>query len=222
MKKLLNISASSLGLFKECPRCFYLQIKEKIHRPSGPFPSLPGGMDGLIKKYFDKYRSLSKLPPAIDGKVKGKLLDNFQLLEKWRNWRQGLKIEDEDLGVQLVGALDDCLMGDDGKFIPLDYKTRGYALKEGAPEYYLHQLDIYSYLLDENGYPTNNLAYLVYFHPIDFGDDGMAKFEITVQEKNVDKDRGKKLFYDAAILLQGPIPPKHTECQFCSWSSLEV
>ena len=49
-----------------------------IHRPRGVFPSLPGGMDNLIKKYFDTYRLQNKLPPEIDGKVEGVLMADLE------------------------------------------------------------------------------------------------------------------------------------------------
>ena len=30
---------------------------------------MPGGMGGVIKLYFDKYRKLGKMPPELEGKV---------------------------------------------------------------------------------------------------------------------------------------------------------
>jgi len=38
----------------ECPRCFWLQIVKNIKRPAGIFPSLPSGMDKILKVHFDK------------------------------------------------------------------------------------------------------------------------------------------------------------------------
>ena len=58
----MRLSPSSLNLFLECPKCFWLRMKMGVHRPMGPFPSLPSGMDGLIKTYFDKLAF--KLPGA--------------------------------------------------------------------------------------------------------------------------------------------------------------
>lgn len=58
----------------ECPRCFWLQFNKNIHRPRGIFSSLPGGMDGVIKKYYDSYRKQGKLPPEVEGKLTDKLL----------------------------------------------------------------------------------------------------------------------------------------------------
>ena len=51
------LSPSQLGLFKECPRCFWMGKVKGIGRPRGIFPSLPGGMDNVIKPHFDRYRA---------------------------------------------------------------------------------------------------------------------------------------------------------------------
>ena len=81
----IRLSPSTLNLFLECQKCFWLDQVKGIHRPRGIFPSLPGGMDGLIKKYFDKYRALGKLPPELEGKLDGvELFADGILLNKWR------------------------------------------------------------------------------------------------------------------------------------------
>lgn len=217
-EKHFRLSASSIGLYLECPRCFWLGQVAGIHRPSGPFPSLPGGMDNVIKKYFDRYRnSRTGLPPEIEGRVGGKLLGDMELLRKWRNWRTGLVYDDSELNATLMGALDDCLIDEDGSHIPLDYKTRGYPLKEDSTSYYQHQLDIYTFLLSENGYKTNGTAYLVYYHPLEAKEDGLVKFEITVKKMETDKDRAKSMFEEAVKTLQGEAPKRHSSCGFCSF-----
>ncbi|ODS30309.1 MAG: hypothetical protein SCARUB_04585 [Candidatus Scalindua rubra] len=80
---------TGLNLFRNCPRCFWLHYNKQVRRPRGIFPSLPGGMDLVIKKYFDRYRG--KLPPEIEGKVEGCLMPGVELMNKWRNWRTGLE-----------------------------------------------------------------------------------------------------------------------------------
>lgn len=215
-KSLIKLSASSLNLFRECPRCFYLQLKMKIHRPSGPFPSLPGGMDSVIKVYFDKYRP--ELPPELLGKIPGQLFGDKDQMKKWRNWRTGLAYTDMNLGAQLTGALDDLLI-DDKKYIPLDYKTRGYGLKEDSTEFYRDQLNIYEFLLKENGFKTAGVAWLVYFYPKEVKENGVVIFEVFPKKMETNPDVAKKLFESAVQLLAGQLPPHHSICGFCSWAS---
>lgn len=206
---------TGLNLFKDCPRCFWLHFNKNVHRPRGIFPSLPGGMDLVIKDYFDKYRS--SLPPEIDGKVVGQLIPDVELLNKWRNWRTGLEYHDKKRDAVLFGALDDCLVNDD-HYIPLDYKTRGFPPKDGDSEkYYQTQLDAYALLLNENGYKTKDFAYLVYYYPEEVKKDGIVKFNIKPVKVNIDLERAQKTFEDAVDLLKGPMPKRHSDCEHCCW-----
>jgi len=212
---MFTISATSLSLLNECQRCFYLKVKEGISRPSGPPPALHTKMDILIKQYFDKFRKLGQLPPQLVGKVEGRLFDNIDILNKWRAWQTGLRFKDEKANVQLVGALDDCLF--DGKyFIPLDYKTKG-TIKDDSHIYHQDQLNIYTWLLDKNGYPTKNVGYLVFFSPLEILNNNLIKFEIVPKKIDTSKEDAVKLFYKAVSLLQGPLPEKHKDCQYCLW-----
>lgn len=212
MVNQFNLSPSTLGLFKECPRCFWLHIDRNHKRPRGIFPSLPGGMDLVIKKYFDKYRG--SLPPEIKGKVRGVLFDDLITLNKWRYWRTSLKYQKDN--ITLHGAFDDLLIEDD-IFIPLDYKTRGSEPKEETLEYFLHQLDLYTLLLARNGYKTDGLAYLVYYYPQKVSENGMVKFKVEPEEVKVSLKRAEKLLDDAIDLLKGPEPKSHKECEYCNF-----
>lgn len=210
---------SGLSLFLECPRCFWLRYNEEVHRPETVFPSLPGGMDRIIKEYFDTFRKVGKLPPEIDGKVSGQLLADQALLDDWRNWRKGLVYYDDKLEAALTGALDDCLVDGD-YYIPLDYKTRGSAPKEGSSEqYYQVQLDTYVFLLQKNGYKTREYAYLIYYYPDKIMESHLVKFNVEVMKLETDSQRAYKIFSDAVQCLRGPIPKSHTECVFCAWFS---
>ena len=57
-----KLSPSSLNLMKECPRCFWLDKHNVWKRPSGIFPSLPSGMDKILKVHFNKFRDKGELP----------------------------------------------------------------------------------------------------------------------------------------------------------------
>lgn len=214
---MLRISPTTgLSLFRDCPRCFWMHYNENVHRPRGIFPSLPGGMDLVIKKYFDNFRGT--LPPEIEGHVEGKLIPELGLMNKWRNWRTGLEYEDKKLDAVLFGALDECLIDEDNHYIPLDYKTKGSAPKDGDSEkYYQTQLDTYSFLLNKNGYKTRDFAYLVYYFPKEVKKNGIVNFEVKSIKIETDLKRAQKTFEDAILLLQSPIPKKHSECEYCLW-----
>ena len=208
---------TGLNLFRECERCFFLHHKQGVHRPRGIFPSLPGGMDLVIKGYFDQFRGA--LPPELRGKVEGVLIKNQAALNQWRNWRTGLEYRDEQRNAVLFGALDDCMVADN-LHVPLDYKTKGSAPHPGDGErYYQLQLDTYALLLKANGYEPANFAYLVYYFPLRVGAQGNVTFRVFPVRVSVDPERAKKTFEGAVDLLHGErIPERHSQCEYCSWN----
>ena len=216
--QIIKLSPSTISLFMECPRCFWLQFNKNIHRPRGIFPSLPGGMDGVIKKYYDTYRRQGKLPPEVDGKLTGKLFDDEKLLKSWQSNWEGIKYFDKDLNALMKGVLDDCLVDGD-IYIPLDYKTRGYDLKEDSTSYYQHQLDIYCYLLAKNGYKITNYAYLVYYFPKAVKENGLVEFNVEPKKVDTDIKHAEQLFKEAVACLKGPEPKRDADCscEFCNW-----
>ena len=213
---MIILSATSLSLLRECPRCFYLQVKDGIRRPQGiPMP-LYTKMDSLVKNYFDGFRVNGELPPQLEGLVEGRLFDNQDILRKWRNWRTGLSFIDKNAGAKIVSALDDCLVSEDGRFLPLDYKSKG-EIREDSHVFHQRQLDIYTWLLDENGYPTKDVGYLVFFAPQEVRNDNTIKFDIIPRRIETSKENAKELFYKAVNLLNGPMPEKHENCDYCRW-----
>lgn len=212
----IKLSPSKLNLYLECPLCFWLN-EHGIHRPSGPFPSLPGGMDRKLKIYFDKYRKLGKLPPELKDKVEGKLYDNLDKMNLWRNNFKGISWTDEN-GNILAGAIDDCLF--DGKnFIIVDFKTYGGSeITNEKIDFYQNQLDCYTLLFEKNKLKHPGFAYLIFFIPVEVKEHGEVKFDIQVKKVKVDSKRALKTFNDAIKIIHEARPKKHSECKFCAWA----
>lgn len=211
-----KLSPSTLNLFLECPRCFWLDKVKGIKRPRGIFPSLPGGMDSIIKAYFDKYRQSGNLPPEISGRVAGSLFSDITLLGRWRSWKTtNLRYEDKLLNASLSGALDDCLV-EDSYYIPLDYKTRGSQLKEDPRKYYQTQLDCYCLMLEASGYKTKGLAYLAYYWPIEEREGGIVQFHVEPIRIETKPNSAKNIFTNAVNLLRSNIPPASQTCEYCN------
>ena len=109
-----RLSPSSIGIMRDCERCFWLRFNRNVHRPRGIFPTLPGGIDEVLKGHFDRFREKGELPPELARSgFKGKLLDDQLLIDEWRE--DGIKAEVPELGVSLLGKIDDVLVDEDGK-----------------------------------------------------------------------------------------------------------
>jgi hypothetical protein len=201
--------------------CFWLAEKG-VHRPSGPFPSLPGGMDRKLKIYFDKYREAGKLPPELKGKVEGKLYDNMEKMNVWRNARKGLSWTNDD-GDILFGAIDDCLYDEKSKsFMIIDFKTYGGSeIKDEKIAFYQNQLDCYALLFEKNGLKHPGFAYLIFFLPSEVREHGEVKFDIQVKKVSVNSSRALHTFNAAIKIINGRRPAKHSACPFCAWADDE-
>lgn len=209
-----KLSASALKLMEECPRCFWLHHHDK-KRPSGIFPSLPNGMDGILKKHFDSFMKKGKLPPEIVKKCADcKLFDDVKLLEDWRNSRKGLWFEDEE-GNILHGGVDNLLMKGK-KIIVLDYKTRGFPLKEDTADTSQLQLDIYNFLLRKMGYETEDYAYLLFYIPNRVLETGEVVFDTELVKMKINVDNAEKVWVRAIKLLNGKCPAHGGECEWCA------
>lgn len=215
--KFITISPSLVGYLSECPRCLWLHYNESVKRPRGAFPSLPDGMDDTFKKYFDTFRAQGTLPPEIESKVEGRLYDDLGKLDVWRNTnfgRGGLAAEFPEISIRLRGAIDDLLVSDDGKYIPLDFKTRGYPAKEDTHRHYQHQLDCYALLFEQNNMPPAGFGYLLFFWPERYHDHA-AYFQSELVKLDVQPERARELLRKVRNLLDGPIPPSHETCEYC-------
>ncbi len=217
----VKLSPSSLNLFLDCPRCFWLDKVKNVKRPRGIFPSLPSGMDREIKLHFDSFRARDILPPEL-GSQKGfegiRLFGDQKKLDRWREWRTGLEYKDQD-GAILSGAIDDLLVRA-GKYIPLDYKTKGSpTTEEDAIKYYQNQLDCYSFLLEENGLSTDGCGFLLYYSPKSVMEHGRVFFELQAIRITTDFERARKTFRKAVDLMKNSSVPEVTRgCEYCTWS----
>ncbi|RME80095.1 MAG: hypothetical protein D6769_00480 [Methanobacteriota archaeon] len=209
-------SPSTLSLLDECERCFYLHFNKGIKRPASIFPSLPSGMDSLLKKHFDSYARKGGLPPELaelDGKAE--LFGNMELLEEWRNPWKGLRWKDGN-GNTLMGAIDNLLLIN-GLHVVLDYKTRGYPIKDTTASYYSQQLEIYAFLLSRLGYRTANYAYLLFYHPKAVQENGDFVFHHDLVKVSLDISNVERLLNRALDVLSHSMPEPSADCPYCSW-----
>lgn len=208
----MRLSSSSLGIYEECPRCFYLDKKMKVSRPRGIFPSLPNGMDRVLKEWSDERRG-----QMYD--LKHKFFDDQKLLKKWRHWRSGLVWEDEQ-GNEMIGALDDLLVNESGALVPLDYKTKGSRnTQEKIEKYYQRQIDVYALLLSTSGFPVADYGIIQSMHPgVYESDNGIVFFESESFVVQAEPKRAINLFKKAIRCLNAEItPPRGEDCEYCKF-----
>jgi len=191
-----------------------------IKRPNGPFPSLPSGMDKILKEHFDRFMEKQELPPELreEDCVNGcSLFCDKEKLKVWRSNFKGIQYTDEESGIMLRGAVDNILLKDK-KLIVLDYKTRGFPLKEDTHEHYQSQMDLYNLLLRKNNYKTEDYAYLLFYYPNKVTETGEVIFDTKLIKMQTKPERGEETFKKAIKILQRKVVPEPSpECPFCKW-----
>lgn len=228
MKTKWFLSPSALSLMRDCKRCFWLDKVHKIKRPRGIFPSLPGGMDRVIKTWFDSLRREGR---KIGGLFEQPILSKLFLypdqnkLDTWRNWRTGLRFEDAELNVTFVGAVDDALLMHELVY-PFDYKTKGKPTTESdAKKYYQTQLDSYAFLFLKNKMNPGPFGVLLYYSPeqvvnvesLNIGN--FVKFNLQPIVLDVDPNRAFEKIKAAVELLNGGEPKESGglyPCEYCA------
>ncbi|MFH1840280.1 MAG: PD-(D/E)XK nuclease family protein [Nanoarchaeota archaeon] len=211
-----KLSPSALNLMLECPRCFWLTQHKVWKRPAGIFPSLPSGMDRVLKEHFDRFMEKGELPPELcenDYCQDLKLFDDKSLLDVWRSNFKGISFTDEK-GNILHGAVDNILMKEK-KLIVLDYKTRGYPLKEDTHKHYQLQMDIYNFLLRKNSYKTEDYTFLLFYYPNKVTETGEVVFDTKLIKMETSAENGEKVWNDALKLLNKGCPQDG-----CGWCEL--
>ncbi len=161
-----KVSRSKIELFKQCPRCFWLDARLKISRPNGPPFNINKTIDELFKKEFDSYRSLGKPHPLmIDNQIKA-IPFAHEKLDTWRTNFTGVTALHEPTNLHVFGAIDDVWVNEAGELIVVDYKATSKAAEVGIDSdwqiSYKRQLEVYQWLLRQNGFIVNDTAYFVY------------------------------------------------------------
>ncbi len=219
MSKPIQLSPNSLNLYLECPHCFWLEKKVGIKRPQ-PYPyALNTAVDILLKEEFDQYRAKSeKHPLLIANNIEAFLFPNQKQLDQWRSNFSGIRYYDQKLDATLFGAVDDILQFSDGKLAPLDYKSTGSAVANVYDRFQL-QMDVYTYLLEKNGFETPRKGYLA-FYIVDRS-NGFADrlpFRKELHEIDTNPLDIEEIFKEAISTLKRQSPPPHNqECQHGSW-----
>lgn len=206
-----------MKLFQQCPRCFWLDVHHKIKRPAGLPYTLSNAVDFLVKQEFDKYRKQGTLPPVLARHITDAKLYNGPELPVWRENFKGVQYFDDTLNALLYGAVDDVLQFEDGSLAVVDYKSSGaYEIK--VYDDYQKQMDVYSYLLHQNGYKTHTEAYVVFYHADRTGGgfQNTLPFTELLKAIHVNKDWVPNVFEQAVMVARSKTPPEiEIPCEHC-------
>lgn len=150
----------------QCPRCFWLDTRLKIKRPNGPPFNINKTIDELFKKEFDVYRAKAEPHPLMrDNLIKAVPYQHADL-DTWRMNFTGVTTMHKPTNLHVFGAVDDIWVNDDGELIVVDYKAtsknKEIDIDSDWQISYKRQVEVYQWLLRQNGFVVNDTGYFVY------------------------------------------------------------
>ncbi len=161
-----KVSRSKIELFKQCPRCFWLDARLKIKRPSSPPFNINKAIDELFKKEFDVHRKAGTPHPImVENSVEAVPYQHADL-DKWRYNFTGVATLHEPTNLHVFGAIDDVWTDAAGNLIVVDYKATAkqsdVTIDSDWQISYKRQLEVYQWLLRQNGFNVSDTGYFVY------------------------------------------------------------
>lgn len=215
---MIGLSNSTLQVFQDCPRCFWLAKVKKIERPRGIFPSLPKGIDRVMKAYTEKLVVSGKRHPYL-GTSSAIPHPDRKMLQKFQSWRTFQGVFETPKGpVKAWGELDDLLWHPNQEVSPWDYKSKGDSpddAEEYTRKYYQLQADMYALLVGAQGLKCSGFVYFTYTWPV-IVDGQMIEFDYVTCRIASDTDRALKVLGNASACLDGAMPASGPDCEYCN------
>jgi CRISPR/Cas system-associated exonuclease Cas4 (RecB family) len=224
-KEPYKISRSKIDLFKECPRCFYLDQRLGVGRPpSFPF-TLNNAVDYLMKKEFDIHRAEGTAHPLAKAYGIDAVPFQHEKIEEWRDaLRRGVSCLHKKTNLIVRGGIDDVWVNPQGELIIVDYKATSkdgeVSLDADWQDSYKRQMEVYQWLFRENDFKVSDTGYFVYANGITDKEafDGKLEFDITIiPYTGSDKWIDKTLEEIKETLMSEKLPPKGEECNYCQY-----
>ena len=161
-----KISRSKIELFMQCQRCFWLDARLKIKRPDSPPFNINKAIDELFKREFDSYRAKGEPHPIMVKHSLNAIPFKHAELDKWRMNFTGVATLHQPTNLHVFGAVDDIWTNDEGELIVVDYKATAkqadVSIDSAWQISYKRQMEVYQWLLRQNGFKVSDTGYFVY------------------------------------------------------------
>ncbi len=224
-----KVSRSKIELYKQCPRCFWLDTRLKITRPNSPPFNINKAIDELFKKEFDSYRAKKEPHPLmVEYGVQG-IPYAHDNLDTWRENFVGVVAVHKPTNLHVFGAIDDVWVNEAGELMVVDYKAtakdREVSISSDWQISYKRQMEVYQWLLRQNGFAVNDTGYFVYTNgrmDLD-GFNDRVEFKTKIIPYTGDSSWVEPTLNDMKQCLEGDMPAIGTAamggpCDFCTYA----
>jgi CRISPR/Cas system-associated exonuclease Cas4 (RecB family) len=224
-----KVSRSKIELYKQCPRCFWLDVRLKIKRPDSPPFNINKAIDLLLKKEFDGYRAKAAPHPIMTEYKIDAIPYAHDKLDDWRENFVGVQHVHTPTNLHVFGAVDDLWVAPNGEVIVVDYKATAkdheVSISSDWQIAYKRQMEVYQWLLRQNSLTVSDTGYFVYCNgrmDVD-GFNGRVEFKTKVIPYTGNTEWVEGVLLDMKACMEGDMPPVGTaamggECNFCSYA----
>ena len=219
-----KISRSKIDLFKECPRCFYLDKKYGISRPGLPGFSLNNAVDELLKKEFDLLRKNGESHELMKKFKVDAIPFKHPELDIWRQNFKGATTLHEKTNFIITGAIDDIWIDKNDNLIIVDYKatstSKEISLEDKWKQSYKRQMEVYQWIFRKKGFKVSDMGYFVFANATKNREKFDAKLEFIL---SIIPYKGNGFWIEPILLgmkkcLDSPtVPNKGSDCEHCNF-----
>ncbi|PPR79891.1 MAG: hypothetical protein CFH01_00100 [Alphaproteobacteria bacterium MarineAlpha2_Bin1] len=231
-----ELSRTRVENFIRCPACFYLQQVKGVVFPTLPGFNLNEATDILLKRDFDKYRSLGKAHPFLVKLGKDFLIPYYH--ENFNLWTQSIhfasdgrmNFHHEPTNLKVGGGLDDVWLNQKTNELHIvDYKStsqrtagKKISLNDFWKKSYKRQMDFYVWIMLKKKLNVSKTGFFLYCDGDRFGnytflnsDSATMNFKMTLLSYSVDLSWVEDTLYKIKDCLELKSPPNHNNnCEY--------
>lgn len=193
-------------------------MNRKISRPGFPPYTINNAVDQLLKDEFDTHRTAGTAHELIKKNKIDAIPFNHPNMNRWRHNFTGVQVEHEATGFLVYGAVDDIWQKPDEELIVVDYKATG-ASEYKIYESYKRQMEIYQWLLEQNGFKVSKRGYFL-FAKVDKEKgftQGKLTFSLFIEPYDGERNWVESAIVKAKECLEGVMPEPKEDCEYCKY-----
>jgi hypothetical protein len=226
-KEVFTVSRSKIDLFLECPRCFYLDRKLGLARPSMPGFSLNSAVDALLKNEFDLLRKSGEKHELMKKYGVDAVPFSHPDLAIWRddvNRWEGASVIHRPTNLRISGIIDDIWINPKKELNIVDYKATStsavISLEDEYKQGYKKQIEVYQWIFRQLGFKVSDTGYFVYANAGRNRPNFDARLEFDLQ---IISHTGDTSWIEATVfavkkcLESTNIPASGPDCEYCAY-----
>jgi RecB family exonuclease len=227
-----KLSRSKIELFTQCPRCFYMDSRLGISRPSIPPYTLNSAVDNLLKNEFDLLRENGEAHKLMKKYKIDAIPLKHEDLPRWRGEvvaYEGAMAIDPKSNILVNGLVDDLWVNKKGELVIVDYKStsssKEITLEGQYKDAYKRQMEVYQWIFRKLGFAVSNTGYFVFANAMKnlpkF--DGKLEFEMTILDhKGDDSWVEGSLMKIRKTLSKNDVPAPASSCEYCAYRQVSA